>query len=131
MTSNVITITGSAWRIGKKGINFQKGRLVGGDGFEPPKASPADLQSAPFGHSGNHPLPERRCKGTVYFSLPQILRPFFLGKGSFGRVKRNAWPRQPASESRQYSTIPSTSYVVLEFQLTGTGVLHRWYCSTS
>ena len=29
---------------------------VGGDGFEPPKASPADLQSAPFGHSGNHPL---------------------------------------------------------------------------
>ena len=30
--------------------------LVGGDGFEPPKASPADLQSAPFGHSGNHPL---------------------------------------------------------------------------
>ena len=28
---------------------------VGGDGFEPPKASPADLQSAPFGHSGNHP----------------------------------------------------------------------------
>ncbi len=29
--------------------------LVGGDGFEPPKAEPADLQSAPFGHSGNHP----------------------------------------------------------------------------
>ena len=28
---------------------------VGGDGFEPPKESPADLQSAPFGHSGNHP----------------------------------------------------------------------------
>ena len=28
---------------------------MGGDGFEPPKASPADLQSAPFGHSGNHP----------------------------------------------------------------------------
>ena len=30
--------------------------VVGGDGFEPPKASPADLQSAPFGHSGNHPI---------------------------------------------------------------------------
>ena len=28
---------------------------VGGDGFEPPKASPADLQSVPFGHSGNPP----------------------------------------------------------------------------
>ena len=29
--------------------------VVGGDGFEPPKALPADLQSAPFDHSGNHP----------------------------------------------------------------------------
>ena len=28
---------------------------VGGDGFEPPKLEAADLQSAPFGHSGNHP----------------------------------------------------------------------------
>ena len=30
-------------------------RLVEGDGFEPSKAMPADLQSAPFGHSGNPP----------------------------------------------------------------------------
>ena len=29
---------------------------VGGDGFEPPKRDAADLQSAPFGHSGNHPF---------------------------------------------------------------------------
>ena len=29
---------------------------MGGDGFEPPKLEAADLQSAPFGHSGNHPL---------------------------------------------------------------------------
>jgi hypothetical protein len=28
---------------------------VGGDGFEPSKAKPADLQSAPFGHSGIRP----------------------------------------------------------------------------
>ena len=28
---------------------------VGADGFEPPKAEPADLQSAPFGHSGIRP----------------------------------------------------------------------------
>ena len=28
---------------------------VGSDGFEPPKASPIDLQSTPFGHSGNSP----------------------------------------------------------------------------
>ena len=29
--------------------------LVGDGGFEPPKAMPTDLQSAPFGHSGNLP----------------------------------------------------------------------------
>ena len=36
---------------------YQKhsGDLVGDGGFEPPKALPADLQSVPFGHSGNPP----------------------------------------------------------------------------
>ena len=29
--------------------------FVGSDGFEPPKLEAADLQSAPFGHSGNYP----------------------------------------------------------------------------
>ncbi len=29
--------------------------MVEGGGFEPPKAEPADLQSAPFGRSGNPP----------------------------------------------------------------------------
>ena len=29
---------------------------VGADGFEPPKSKTADLQSAPFGHSGTHPF---------------------------------------------------------------------------
>ena len=28
---------------------------MGGGGFEPPKHKAADLQSVPFGHSGNHP----------------------------------------------------------------------------
>ncbi len=28
---------------------------MGGGGFEPPKQFAADLQSVPFGHSGNHP----------------------------------------------------------------------------
>ena len=31
-------------------------KSVGSDGFEPPKQEAADLQSAPFGHSGNYPL---------------------------------------------------------------------------
>ena len=30
------------------------GKMDGG-GFEPPKQFAADLQSVPFGHSGNHP----------------------------------------------------------------------------
>ena len=29
--------------------------MVGEDGFEPSKHYATDLQSAPFGHSGNHP----------------------------------------------------------------------------
>ncbi len=32
-----------------------KDNMVEGDGFEPSKAVPADLQSAPFGHSGTPP----------------------------------------------------------------------------
>ena len=31
-------------------------KMVERGGFEPPKAEPADLQSAPFGHSGTSPL---------------------------------------------------------------------------
>ena len=30
--------------------------MVEGEGFEPSKAEPADLQSDPFGHSGTPPL---------------------------------------------------------------------------
>jgi hypothetical protein len=35
-------------------------QLVEGGGFEPPKAEPADLQSAPFGRSGTPPERKRR-----------------------------------------------------------------------
>ena len=34
----------------------KKNLKVGGGGFEPPKAVPADLQSVPFGHSGIRPF---------------------------------------------------------------------------
>ncbi len=30
--------------------------MVDGEGFEPSKAEPSDLQSDPFDHSGTHPL---------------------------------------------------------------------------
>ena len=33
--------------------------LVERGGFEPPKAAPADLQSAPFDRSGTSPLPHQ------------------------------------------------------------------------
>ena len=35
--------------------------MVEGGGFEPPKAEPADLQSAPFGHSGTPPDHWKPC----------------------------------------------------------------------
>ena len=34
---------------------FGKNAMVGRGGFEPPKSVTADLQSAPFGHSGTYP----------------------------------------------------------------------------
>ena len=37
--------------------------MVEGEGFEPSKAEPADLQSAPFGHSGTPPVSNRAKKG--------------------------------------------------------------------
>ena len=43
--------------------------MVEGDGFEPSKAVPADLQSAPFGHSGN---PSRVCL-TLSQSKPKLM----------------------------------------------------------
>ena len=42
---------------------------VGGDGFEPPKRDAADLQSAPFGHSGTHPHFKVHYSKFTIFSL--------------------------------------------------------------
>ena len=36
-------------------LHFNGFKLVGRDGFEPSKSLTADLQSAPFGHSGTYP----------------------------------------------------------------------------
>ncbi len=52
---------------------------MGGEGFEPSKASPADLQSVPFGHSGIHPFAKQTqsAHSAVYyitfFTLMQVL----------------------------------------------------------
>ena len=39
-----------------RGERYALDCAVGADGFEPPKSKTADLQSAPFGHSGTHPF---------------------------------------------------------------------------
>ena len=43
------------WCMTEKFPGTLPGKVVDGEGFEPSKASPADLQSVPFGHSGIHP----------------------------------------------------------------------------
>ncbi len=45
----------SASPIPQSPIRIPQSKMVEGGGFEPPKASPADLQSAPFDHSGTPP----------------------------------------------------------------------------
>ena len=52
---------GQKKRIKKETAAKQSLVEVGGDGFEPPKLEAADLQSAPFGHSGNHPNRSNLC----------------------------------------------------------------------
>ena len=52
----------SAWKAEVLPLNYTRNThtlalcLVEGEGFEPSKAEPADLQSAPFGHSGTPPI---------------------------------------------------------------------------
>ena len=53
-----------------------------GEGFEPSKAVPTDLQSAPFGHSGIHPfirswVVPRPDNINLYHNVTQIARTFF------------------------------------------------------
>ena len=49
-------------------LSYSRLFFVGGGGFEPPKAKPTDLQSAPFDRSGISPIivvvPERADEGT-------------------------------------------------------------------
>ena len=45
----------SAWKAEVLPLNYTRKSNVEGEGFEPSKAEPADLQSAPFDHSGTPP----------------------------------------------------------------------------
>ncbi|EAR57016.1 hypothetical protein SKA34_19469 [Photobacterium sp. SKA34] len=58
--------------------------MVVGEGFEPSKAVPADLQSAPFGHSGTPP------RGIAHFGFRQKRRQWrqlFEIDGGGGRIR--------------------------------------------
>jgi hypothetical protein len=48
--------------------------LVAGEGFEPSKAEPGDLQSPPIGRSGNPPGSYKCCGALVVASLQRYLR---------------------------------------------------------
>ena len=43
-----------------------------GGGFEPPKAEPADLQSAPFGRSGTPPERKRRSLMEIHLGVNSV-----------------------------------------------------------
>ena len=59
----------SAWKAEVLPLNYTRGchpfarSLVEGEGFEPSKAEPADLQSAPFGRSGTPPKQKIKNSG--------------------------------------------------------------------
>ena len=52
--------------------------VVGRDGFEPSKSVTADLQSAPFGHSGTYPHLCPLSRNIKYYTLkPRICQHIF------------------------------------------------------
>ena len=59
LSTELLPQDGKNWWIDSSFIyikNYPLCFFVGSDGFEPPKATPAELQSAPFVHSGNCPF---------------------------------------------------------------------------
>ena len=57
--------------------------VVEGEGFEPSKAEPADLQSDPFGHSGTPPQQARLRTNYVLSLIAQIIIQEFSIYASF------------------------------------------------
>ncbi len=87
--------------------------MVEGGGFEPPKAEPTDLQSAPFDRSGT---PPRSSNGQFSLFRPRSSR-------FFGQISQpladfpSAWSPQRDSNPR-----PADSYPLLLSQPPGIGV---------
>ena len=53
-------------------------RRVGREGFEPPKAKPADLQSAPVGHLGTCPILSMLNIYIIYIRISDSCAPFLV-----------------------------------------------------
>ena len=62
--------------------------LVEGEGFEPSKAEPSDLQSDPFGHSGTPPLSKLRIVFKHLSAVNEQSRIFARKRAVRGRKKR-------------------------------------------
>ena len=52
--------------------------VVEGGGFDPPKASPTDLQSVPFRHSGTPPLKPISSKPPSLNALKYFVKYYFF-----------------------------------------------------
>jgi hypothetical protein len=82
-------------------LNIKSRVLVEGGGFEPPKAEPADLQSAPFGRSGTPPIQGAELSGdgsgvsTAFSPVSGAFRPSRPGP-SIARSRRADLARELA-----------------------------------
>ena len=86
-------------------------RFLGRTGFEPAKAWPADLQSAPFNHSGIDPF-----RGT----RPQIPRPLGKGLGMEGLEPSRLFKSTDFKSAA--STIPPHPHSLEYFFLRGSSI---------
>jgi hypothetical protein len=55
-------------------MSYFRNKKVGREGFEPPKAAPTDLQSAPFNHSGTSPFYKELYSVFVMAKIEKILK---------------------------------------------------------
>ena len=91
----------SAWKADALSTElFPQDKEVGSEGFEPPKVLPAELQSAPFGHSGNCPfsllvltvVSLRHCKDKHKIITCKQNRTFLLRKLHIHRLCCHEYP---------------------------------------
>ncbi len=71
-------------------------KLVGRGGFEPPKSVTADLQSAPFGHSGTYP--------SEIVKMPDALRINMINRTSWKINRGWSWRRDLNPQPADYKS---------------------------